>query len=103
MQRDDFTCTNCGSNIKELQIHHLDYEPGKEPWEYPKEFLSTLCSECHAKEKGREKHEEMLIQSLRISAFHVDDIVKLSTLLHFHSFAAWLKKEMKKVEGNIHA
>ena len=98
MQRDNFTCTNCGSSTKNLQIHHLDYEPGVEPWEYPKEQLKTLCNDCHAKEQGREKHEEMLIQSLRISGFHVDDVVKLATYLHFESFRKWIKDGLKSIK-----
>jgi len=34
MQRDDFTCRNCGAKDKTLHIHHVRYLKGFEPWEY---------------------------------------------------------------------
>jgi hypothetical protein len=46
-QRDDFTCTFCKSKHIELQVHHKEYEYGKEPWEYENDELETLCKECH--------------------------------------------------------
>ena len=47
MQRDDFTCQYCGSEDKELQVHHRVYRNGAKPWEYDNSELITLCSHCH--------------------------------------------------------
>jgi 5-methylcytosine-specific restriction endonuclease McrA len=33
----------------ELNVHHVCYRKGLEPWEYPDEELITLCPECHKK------------------------------------------------------
>lgn len=101
-QRDNFTCTHCGDDLNELQVHHLDYEPGKEPWEYPIEFLTTHCAVCHGKEQNRVKCENMLIQAMRIGGVHADEIVKIATHLHFESFRNWIKRGLKQVEVRHH-
>jgi len=30
-----------------LEVHHVCYVRGKEPWEYPDELLKCLCPVCH--------------------------------------------------------
>lgn len=30
-----------------LEVHHLTYAAGCEPWEYPLENFQTLCRDCH--------------------------------------------------------
>lgn len=47
MQRDEWRCTQCGSTVNWLQVHHGYYQTGKKPWEYPDETLHTLCEDCH--------------------------------------------------------
>jgi hypothetical protein len=47
LSRDGFTCRSCWSPEKTLHVHHLDYLKGNDPWEYPLEYLITLCHECH--------------------------------------------------------
>lgn len=46
-ERDDWACRRCSATDRQLQVHHLRYERGREPWEYPDETLETLCDECH--------------------------------------------------------
>lgn len=53
MQRDNFTCRNCGCKTKELQIHHLRYHI--DPWLTPVEFLETLCCDCHSEREAKNK------------------------------------------------
>ena len=67
--RDNFTCKNCGNDKLELQVHHLDYFPGIEPWEYLDKDLITYCLTCHGQEKGRNKIEKQLLISLRENGF----------------------------------
>lgn len=50
MKRDNFTCQDCRSETKTLNVHHRLYIPGIEPWNYPDYLLITLCEECHKKE-----------------------------------------------------
>lgn len=49
--RDNFTCQDCGNAKKTLHVHHKNYYPGKEPWEYNNNNLITLCFECHESEE----------------------------------------------------
>lgn len=55
IERDGRKCAHCGRSEDEvkLQVHHLHYEEGKKAWEYPDEYLITLCQHCHAEEHGR--------------------------------------------------
>ena len=47
MQRDNFTCQNCGDENRQLQVHHKHYIYGNNVWEYDEDELVTLCSDCH--------------------------------------------------------
>lgn len=47
LSRDNFTCQCCGDTETELNVHHKKYKKGKEPWDYPNNFLETLCKHCH--------------------------------------------------------
>lgn len=97
-QRDMFKCTNCGDGKRSLQVHHIDYEPGYEPWEYPIEFLKTLCEKCHADEKFRKREEKGLLLALRMAGFHVTTLTKMKTLLYFKQFSEWLESEIIKTQ-----
>lgn len=46
-ERDEWTCQVCHRKDKELHVHHLAYEQGREPWEYPGDQLVTTCADCH--------------------------------------------------------
>lgn len=46
LNRDCFKCTKCGSN-KILHVHHIKYDNNLLVWEYPDEYLQTLCNVCH--------------------------------------------------------
>ncbi len=48
LQRDHFTCQLCSDTETELQVHHKQYSPGKEPWDYENELLVTVCRQCHS-------------------------------------------------------
>lgn len=47
LQRDDFTCRDCGDKESTLHVHHCLYLTGKNPWEYMDSELRTLCMSCH--------------------------------------------------------
>jgi len=47
LQRDGFTCQECGAIEKPLHVHHKVYQRGKKPWEYDGGSLTTLCEDCH--------------------------------------------------------
>ena len=62
MDRDEFACQRCGAKHKTLNVHHMFYQKGKDPWEYDPDFLLTLCEGCHA------NVEDL---SLKVSLAHV--------------------------------
>ena len=47
MERDNFSCSCCKSNHKQLNVHHYKYKPFKMAWEYEDNMLTTLCDDCH--------------------------------------------------------
>ncbi|HEY5590661.1 MAG TPA: HNH endonuclease [Paludibacter sp.] len=49
LERDEFTCIDCGSSDKNLQVHHTIYINDRNPWEYENFQLITLCEDCHEK------------------------------------------------------
>lgn len=48
MNRDKFRCKLCKDDTTTLNVHHLSYEGGCEPWEYPLSNFETLCEHCHS-------------------------------------------------------
>ena len=47
MSRDEFKCRLCRKEDKTLNVHHSYYAKGANPWDYPNEFLVTVCEKCH--------------------------------------------------------
>ena len=48
LERDNYTCRCCKSEVTQLHVHHLYYEKGLHVWEYDNEALITLCKKCHS-------------------------------------------------------
>lgn len=55
LRRDRFKCTVCGSSYCTLNVHHLEYLPGRAYWDYPDELLITVCRSCHQKIHGKKE------------------------------------------------
>lgn len=67
MNRDKWTCKKCGDTETTLNIHHLKYESGKNPWEYDNKDLVTLCEDCHENiEKLKKDNPELDFNLIRI-------------------------------------
>jgi hypothetical protein len=81
-ERDDFCCQNCYDPDSTLTVHHKNYIPNTEPWEYPIEFLITLCESCHKKEReDKKQQEEILLHAIREN-FLVADMETISNAFH---------------------
>lgn len=94
--RDNWTCQHCKDTTTQLEIHHTDYWPGKEPWEYPGDMLITVCRNCHQVEQARFKYENDLITALRAKGFHAMEIGAMSQMVHmFDHFRNNLKHSIK--------
>lgn len=49
LRRNGSFCRGCRRGDMPIQIHHLVYDPSREPWEYNDNEVAALCRECHAK------------------------------------------------------
>lgn len=47
LERANWKCELCREGRQTLHVHHLDYKPNREPWEYGNKELMVLCEECH--------------------------------------------------------
>ena len=48
LERDSYTCLECGEKEKTLHVHHNYYTSIFKLWEYSNEHLQTLCEDCHS-------------------------------------------------------
>jgi len=62
-ERDNWRCLFCGSDSKNLQVHHLVYRR-KEPWDYPEYLYQTLCEDCH---QARQELTDKIVDAVRIA------------------------------------
>lgn len=46
MDRDEWTCQECGDTTRTLHVHHKKYT-GENPWDAPDDDLVTICEVCH--------------------------------------------------------
>lgn len=66
-----WACQNCGEESKELQVHHMLYKRGKNPWEYNPCELVVLCENCHLMvEKGTTSVLTLIAQLAANSSDH---------------------------------
>ena len=77
-ERDNWTCKCCGDKERNQHVHHVDYIPGIDPWDYSDDMLITLCDVCHAKENGRIELEKNLATTLKMKGFLISDLLALS-------------------------
>jgi len=63
MSRDGFACRKCQSETNSLTVHHFYYVAGRNPWEYPRNSMVTICRHCH-----QEAHKDD--SSLRLDFFN---------------------------------
>lgn len=82
MQREHFTCEQCGTHTETLHIHHGYYERGLAPWEYPDETLHCLCEGCHETTQG------LLLEAQRALGLLVEDWDFAQAIGFLHGLAA---------------
>jgi cytochrome c553 len=73
--RDGWTCQDCRSKEKTLNVHHLYYTDGAEPWEYPLSAFLTLCHECHEAETiAMRASERGVTRAMKVFGLRANDI-----------------------------
>lgn len=64
LQRENFTCEQCGSKDQTLHVHHCYYEKSMMPWDYPDFALKCLCKDCHADRQDIELSIQKVLSSM---------------------------------------
>lgn len=57
----DFRCRRCNSDEKFLNVHHKAYLRGRDPWDYPDQYLECLCEDCHEEATKVQGHLQSVI------------------------------------------
>jgi hypothetical protein len=47
MESTGFKCESCQSETNTLNVHHKQYIPNRDVWDYENEQLAVLCQSCH--------------------------------------------------------
>lgn len=87
---DHWQCRACFSKTGTLNVHHLFYISGNNPWEYENDALITLCERCHERAKGINWKQAFLDLNLPES-----ELLELAMQLHF------LKKKWTLLTADI--
>lgn len=85
LKRDEFRCRACSSDKETLHVHHLHYDGNKDPWDYPKYDLITLCKSCH------EVWHKIISQS-KIDPSHIWLVMNLWNELEWISYLKFQSK-----------
>lgn len=81
LSRDNWTCQMCESTTTTLNVHHIVYHSGADPWEYNPRHLLTLCQTCHEEEPDkRSRYEAALLASLRESGMDTAALCGLAAI-----------------------
>lgn len=65
LTRDKWRCRLCGDHKTTLHIHHKRYIDGKDPWDYIKSDLVTVCEHCHL-ELSTEEYKNIPFDQVKI-------------------------------------
>ena len=79
LNRDEFSCTNCGSDSDNLHVHHYLYHKDKKVWEYENIYLTTFCTDCHT---NWHIYNDNLKEFLTLDVVHLGHIVEIVKNLH---------------------
>lgn len=96
LARDGHKCTKCGkkeSADQYLQVHHLHYIYGQDPWEYMDSELTTLCPDCH----------DAIHRSTEVDVFSLVDgkLIKVELTPCFRCGGAGGFRQYKHVQGGV--
>lgn len=84
LERDNFTCLDCGDRTSTLHVHHLYYIKGRDPWDYPGWSMVTKCSVCHEEthsSPGSLELWEVAIQKILANHGRQHELLDLATAI----------------------
>ena len=77
LERDEFTCRDCGAKDKTLHVHHCHYDR-RDPWEMEDSLLLTLCEDCHESRGDLEATAKLCLARIMARLCHAPDDFELS-------------------------
>ena len=89
LERDEYTCQNCGETENELHVHHLFYLRNLKIYEYPDKFYITLCKDCHEKihDETEMLYKEIVNHLHEISVNYIESYLKaLKVSIHINDY-----------------
>lgn len=92
LERDKWTCRDCGSKKNTLHIHHFLYWKDTEPWDYPDNLLITLCAKCH---KSQQFWQEQVVYEI---SQHGLELWQFLSRVNTGELLMQLKKDFEKEE-----
>ena len=96
LKRDNFQCQSCHTDKVTLHIHHIQYLPVKNPWDYPDNYLATLCKDCHSEEEVYSTAlKDRIVELFNLGIDNSDTSILLSTLVFIrkNKIIEWAKFE----------
>lgn len=75
MELSGFECSYCGSAEKTLNVHHVYYINGRDPWDYKDEELQCLCADCHTLKHANEDRLKKALQAYKLMYDDMDEVV----------------------------
>ena len=55
-------CEDCEAKHESLQVHHIQYVSGREPWDYSDMELVCCCRKCHVRREETAREARVLFQ-----------------------------------------
>ena len=72
--RDYEQCQKCGA-VDRLEVHHIRYLKFTMLWDYPENYLITLCRDCHQEETNDLKSMDDKIESMLTAGMFAQDVI----------------------------
>lgn len=69
MEAAGFKCRHCGDTETTLNVHHISYLKGRDPWEYENEELVCLCEACHEEMHSTEDRLKDALHNYKVQAY----------------------------------
>jgi hypothetical protein len=99
LSRDSNTCLSCGRSDARMHVHHIEYLPMKDLWDYPNWMLITYCDKCHETEHliGNDISESLL-ELIKTNYIYVKPLAQITVLIEkYPPFHVHLKKFLNKM------
>lgn len=86
LERDNYTCLDCGDTEKQLHVHHGYYERDKNLWDYENRTLWCLCEDCHKEwDKTKRKIHKMIAYMNLSDAKHIWEVIRSLAVIQFQN------------------